>query len=278
MEVRCIREALWRPGSSPLQSFLAPCLLTACRPRSPTAFSYYKDLQSHRYLSTSVSFRADPPSSTTSPEKPKIAKDAQANLKEIFDRTRDERAPPLNPPTILERNHLIPKINAKFDELFPPKNSPQPPPSATVGEVDKAYKSFLDKNRAGLKPGSLAASMMMPGNKGDFTSGLGLDTSLLGDHSGNPRRRSKRTIRSRPTVGRTIEVEEKMGVDLGRALSRLSTLISTNNVRKDLYAQKYHERPGLKRKRLKHDRWKRYFKAGFEAMVQRALQMRRQGW
>ena len=274
MEVRCVREALSRPIAYPL--LFPPRLSTTW---FPTARCYQTDLRRHRYLSTSASFTADRPSTAASSEKPIRATNAQAEVKKVFNQVLDQTpsSSPYNASTTPEKKYMNPKISAKLDELFPPKDNP-PPPSATAAYVDNAYRSWADKSQAGLTPGSIAGSMLMPGNKDGSRMGQRVNANLFANHPGQSRRRLKRTIRSSPTVGRTVEVEEKAGVDLGRAFQKLARLISDNHVRDDQYLQKYHERPGLKRKRLKHIRWQRLFKAGFQATVQRAIQMRKQGW
>ena len=42
--------------------------------------------------------------------------------------------------------------------------------------------------------------------------------------------------------------------------------------------QRFHEREGLKRKRLRNERWRRRFKEGFQRAVGRVVGMKRQGW
>ena len=90
--------------------------------------------------------------------------------------------------------------------------------------------------------------------------------------------RAPRTVRSRPSVGRTIEVIPERGVDFGRALRNLEISCAVNRVKQDLSRQRFHERPGLKRKRLKSERWRKMFKESFRATVMRVKEMRRKGW
>ncbi|KAL8696589.1 MAG: hypothetical protein Q9201_007585 [Fulgogasparrea decipioides] len=90
--------------------------------------------------------------------------------------------------------------------------------------------------------------------------------------------RAVATIKSRPSLGRTVEVVPERGLDLGRALRSLEINCAVNNVRGDALKQKFHERPGLKRKRLKSVRWRRNFKQGFKAVVAKVKAMRRKGW
>ena len=65
---------------------------------------------------------------------------------------------------------------------------------------------------------------------------------------------------------------------LPRALAMLTAKITLNQVRATFNKQKFHERGGLKRKRLRKERWRKRFKEGFVAMVGKVQHMRRQGW
>jgi small subunit ribosomal protein MRP21 len=81
-----------------------------------------------------------------------------------------------------------------------------------------------------------------------------------------------------PTVGRTIQVQEERGIDVGRAFRMLEQRVAREKVRKHSQAQKFYERPGLKRKRLRSERWKRRFKAAFQETVRRVGELRGMGW
>ncbi|MCJ1283084.1 hypothetical protein MMC26_002411 [Xylographa opegraphella] len=85
-------------------------------------------------------------------------------------------------------------------------------------------------------------------------------------------------IRLDAFIGRSEEVDPDRGLDLGRALKKLETKCSYNNVRGDVARQRFHERPGLKRKRLKSERWRKRFKEGFRAVVAKVQDMRNRGW
>ncbi|KAI3393867.1 hypothetical protein diail_3542 [Diaporthe ilicicola] len=82
--------------------------------------------------------------------------------------------------------------------------------------------------------------------------------------------------RLRPSVGRTIHMSTK--VDLARGLALLNTRVRSNKVSQDFNKQRFHERPGLKRKRLRSERWRARFKDGFKASCSRVQELARQGW
>lgn len=84
-------------------------------------------------------------------------------------------------------------------------------------------------------------------------------------------------LRLRPVIGRGVRVDREKN-DFAYALTILSTKISANRVAADFRAQKFHERPGLKRKRLKSQRWRANFKLGFRATCDRVAELAKQGW
>lgn len=81
-----------------------------------------------------------------------------------------------------------------------------------------------------------------------------------------------------PSLGRTIQVDTKRGMDVGRAFRTLEQQCQRNRVRADFMRQRFYERPGLKRKRLKSERWRKNFKANFNGTVAMVQKMTRQGW
>lgn len=78
------------------------------------------------------------------------------------------------------------------------------------------------------------------------------------------------------SVGRTIPVGGN--IDPARAFRQLEVQCARNSVRRDFQRQRFHERPGLKRKRLKGERWRRRFREGFRGVVSLVQKMKKQGW
>ncbi|KAH7047612.1 hypothetical protein B0J12DRAFT_667590 [Macrophomina phaseolina] len=79
-----------------------------------------------------------------------------------------------------------------------------------------------------------------------------------------------------PMVGRSVPIRDNM--DLAKGLRQLDIICARNRVRQDFNKQRFHERPGLKRKRLASERWRRRFMEGFKATVSRVQYLKRQGW
>ncbi|KAK5119612.1 hypothetical protein LTR85_007441 [Meristemomyces frigidus] len=84
-------------------------------------------------------------------------------------------------------------------------------------------------------------------------------------------------IKLNASVGRRVDVNLNT-MDPARAFRTLEAQCARNSVRKDFQRQRFHERPGLKRKRLKGERWRRRFREGFRGVVQLVQKMKRQGW
>ncbi|KAF2877420.1 hypothetical protein BDV95DRAFT_559216 [Massariosphaeria phaeospora] len=84
--------------------------------------------------------------------------------------------------------------------------------------------------------------------------------------------------RLNPAYGRTVNLDPGKGRDLVRGLGMLGSLVTRNKIKYDLHIQRYHERPGLKRKRLNSVRWRAKFKIGFRDVVGRVSELTRKGW
>ena len=113
-----------------------------------------------------------------------------------------------------------------------------------------------------------------------YTGGRNIADSLnpRGNRSGPPPVPQPAPMKLGPTLGRTVHVDNQRGIDVARAFRSMEIQVARNSVRKEFARQKFHERPGKKRKRLHSERWRKRFKIGFKATVKRVLKMRKQGW
>lgn len=96
-------------------------------------------------------------------------------------------------------------------------------------------------------------------------------------------------VHTRPIAGRTIFLE---GVGPGSMASKsgqgahnpqhafqmLHRLVMDQKIKALHYKQRYYERKGMERKRLKMQRWRVRFKKGFKAAASRVLELKKQGW
>lgn len=102
-------------------------------------------------------------------------------------------------------------------------------------------------------------------------------SSLIGDVGAfdlPPMASTRKAMELGPNIGRSVLVDKG---DLSKALNGLKTQIRINNVREDSIQQKFHERRGMKKKRMKRERFRKRFKEGFKRMVSIVLEMKRQG-
>ncbi|KAI0204803.1 hypothetical protein F4808DRAFT_412215 [Astrocystis sublimbata] len=173
------------------------------------------------------------------------------------------------------------------------------PTSAAKTQQQKSYASYNwgSPRRVSdadiLNPTSPSYNLAFGGKKGsenkkdeagrDFASDFDLSLGLeLTDFKINAQDRPrslpppKTYLRMVPRTGRTIHVSGS--VDVARSFKMLAVQVSQNNTRRDSQTQRFHERPGLKRKRLKSERWQARFKKGFKATVSRVRQLTAQGW
>ncbi|KAH6066200.1 hypothetical protein HBI67_121220 [Parastagonospora nodorum] len=84
--------------------------------------------------------------------------------------------------------------------------------------------------------------------------------------------------RLNPTYGRLVELDVSRGRDLVRGIGMLGSLVTRNKVKHEMFRQKYHERGGLKRKRLASERWRARFKKGFKDVTRRVSELTAKGW
>ncbi|KAK2737708.1 hypothetical protein FQN55_000923 [Onygenales sp. PD_40] len=85
-------------------------------------------------------------------------------------------------------------------------------------------------------------------------------------------------MRLTPSLGRTVPVDAKGGVDLARAFQQLEKKCRVNGVKNMAMAQRFYVRRGQMKKKLKRDRWAKLFKAGFKHTIDRCQRLRKQGW
>ncbi|KNG52073.1 ribosomal protein s21 protein [Stemphylium lycopersici] len=84
--------------------------------------------------------------------------------------------------------------------------------------------------------------------------------------------------RLNPTYGRTVELDASRGRDIVRGIGMLGSLMARNKVKSDFNKQRFHERGGLKRKRLASERWRARFKLGFRDITGRVTELTKKGW
>ena len=117
-----------------------------------------------------------------------------------------------------------------------------------------------------------------PDGTSGFSSSPFARTGLMNEELTVSKRAAPPPVRLDAFLGRSEALDPSSGNDLARGLRKLSMNIAVNKVRQDERSQKFHERGGLKRKRLVRERWRRRFRNGFKATVAKVDNMRRKGW
>ncbi|CAH0043457.1 unnamed protein product [Clonostachys solani] len=90
-------------------------------------------------------------------------------------------------------------------------------------------------------------------------------------------------VYARPVTGKTVFLEGRYGGaqkagNPAAAFRVLDRLVKEQKVKRLFNQQRFHERKGMKRKRLRMERWRFRFKDGFKAAASRVLELKKQGW
>ena len=276
MERRLLSDTLLRSRKSSLLLFLAPSVPPFWRPTTTSR-------QMRQLMLKPPSLRTSRIHTTACQRA-----DNTADLDFLEDKPGQQpkqsfRSPPSQRPGDgVVQNQVQNLLNSTFPTPNPAKRNPtQPLAESSYDMIDTAFRNTR-KHEPVKRYQGLAEKMLYPPAQVQDDAGrpanLSRDAYRALESTKNTVKRAKRTVRSRPTVGRTIEVEPHRGIDVGRALRNLDIACSVNRVKQDMFRQRFHERPGLKRKRLKSERWRKMFMQSFKATVMRVREMRRKGW
>ncbi|OAA66811.1 Ribosomal protein S21 [Niveomyces insectorum RCEF 264] len=187
-----------------------------------------------------------------------------------FSTTLLYRAPPRSP---AERSPSHSGNTTTTTPSWPPNRSSTGQPQLTPGDAAPSADPLRDLYAAD-NPAQWALLSGDDFYKRHMADG-GVGDGLASSSSSSSARNVPRLV-LKPVTGRTVFVGGH--VDLARAFQRLNVMVRGSGVQADFRRQRFHERPGLKRKRLRSERWRERFKRGFRATVQRVRELTRQGW
>ncbi|EUC48635.1 hypothetical protein COCMIDRAFT_2501 [Bipolaris oryzae ATCC 44560] len=204
-----------------------------------------------------------------------------------------------------------PIIRYISDKVAPEAQSPQQAqPQPTQDETTRTIDSLFSGMPTNRTPPPYMQQNAAPGSKNnrifgaEFSNatrlrpsrppGLAFDSMALPDSMLNPNLSNKPSDASslavqqeetfssyprlNPTYGRTVELDASRGRDIVRGIGMLGSLVARNKVKADFNRQRFHERGGLKRKRLASERWRARFKQGFRDVTGRVTELTRKGW
>lgn len=259
MELRRAADALLRSNASPLTTFLTPSNLVRqplqCQflsKRNATSLGRSFATSSCKYapqspLPTTTSPQSEPPSEPESfPSSPKPQSN---NLAQGLWGNQPSRKAPVTPvrrpnsaATMFQNLNRRAPVTMDLSRMIDPVD---PKETSTQSPEERALLASLDS----FQSDSLSAPSATP---------------------------KPPPLRLNPSTGRTFAVGGN--VDVARAFVLLNQSCGQNKVRADQSQQRFHERGGLKRKRLRRQRWRMRFGEGFKATVLRVKQLRNQGW
>ena len=280
MELRLVGDSLLRSRTSSLLSFLTPSIPQLWR--STTASRQVRLLMPKPLRCTSSSF------CTTARQRAESSSSA-ADQDFLEDKTwsKPKQTPRFPSWQKSPADHILgSRLERLLDSTIRTPNLAKRKPSKSADEssgtmLETAYLNSLRTRDPDKHYQDIARNMQFPTQEMTSAGTPGIssrDAYQTLENTQKTPKRATRTVRSRPSIGRTIEVIPEKGVDFGRALKNLEVSCAVNRVSKDLLRQRFHERPGMKRKRLKSERWRKMFKESFRATVMRVKEMRRKGW
>lgn len=190
-------------------------------------------------------------------------------------------SPPQNPetastPEVAAQSPAQPsqnEANAAIDSLFsaPPADTTQAP-----SQTNRLFgEHFSARGPRSQRPPKLAFDNMLGAETIQNPSKLNKATASL-------ELQQKATFeqypRLGPEYGRTVKLDVARGRDIVRGIGMLGSLMARNKVKSDFNKQRFHERGGLKRKRLASQRWRARFRQGFQSVTGRVMELTRKGW
>jgi small subunit ribosomal protein MRP21 len=264
MELRRVADALLRSQPSPLLIYLAPTSTArwatsrqlSCRSSSPRSLQRNLSTTSRRCaLKPSAVTIAAPPVSESS------SADSQPN----------------------SQSEVKPKpAEESLGELAASLNWAAHPPAASRG-----YTPLSTERERRFNGGTSSADLIRTLNSAKNSSKV--DTSRMMDPLGPQgivrdvqattlvtKQERMISLKLNPSTGRSVTINA--GIDVGRGFRLLEQSCARNRVRNDANKQRFHERGGLKRKRLRRERWRKRFMEGFKATIGRVKQLKKQGW
>ncbi|KZF25426.1 hypothetical protein L228DRAFT_280668 [Xylona heveae TC161] len=269
MELKRVGDALFRARGSPLSALLTPALCARSSWRAninawnPLRIQSSSEVQrsftsSSRCLQEGGSTPNGPVETTKADAEKKSADSPEPAGKESSEDTINSLLAGMTRPA---------SNTAKTSRFSSPNAQAANRPGNSASDMNAAMSQFGTSPR-----GRVDTSRMLNPLPSDPFNPMSIS---LGEP---PKPPAMPPLRLGPSLGRSVVIEPSRGIDLARGIRLLELKCNRNAVRQDHNRQRFHERPGLKRKRLATQVWRRKFKEGFKATVRKVQDMRKQGW
>lgn len=258
MELRRAADALLRAQALPFASFLSPAANARWMSNAQLGYRGCANRNSQRAFSSTVQRKAIRPSATTSATPPTNSK-----------------------PTILESNPTKPQPSLEDTAKSLWASKPR-----TTG-----YGILSPEKERAMNGGTSASDLLAtlnakrsPSSSADISrmkialapGGLSTSQAIHDDVAAIPKA-ARKPILLNPSTGRSVTIGST-GIDVAKGFRLMEMSCARNKVKSDFMRQRFHERGGLKRKRLRRERWRVRFLDGFKATVLRVKQLKNQGW
>ncbi|KAI9774577.1 MAG: hypothetical protein M1840_002826 [Geoglossum simile] len=263
MEIRRLGGAIFRSRSSPLTSFILPSITNI----SPAAWHTAQSIASRQYRPALI-----PPHSRSISTKEPTYQQQSASTKDFPTKPGSTPARDNFDDDLISLLNLPPKVD---------RRKPGTRSTASECEPESSAADIMAHYHEYRSPGRIPTDRMLapsPSTNDNLNPDISSSRSLLNTPTHTVSPPPMPTMRLNASTGRSVTVNKHRGIDFARALRNLELLCRQNNVRVDFMRQRFHERPGLKRKRLKSMRWRKNFMKGFKGMVAKVDEMRKKGW
>ena len=279
MKVRRVGNALLKSHPSPLLSFLAPSIPASLwNINGNQNLPITKNFQpcTHlRSLATRTHPLQVPVNATAEVQEEGSTSSNFASSARQFGRSRSYQGDKDEKQGMDEMLDLVPETNPLSQNSDRPnRSSPDQPRQTSSVDLLKLRRSTPTDRPAALGHEPIGNKFLR--NEGAIAQAMSGVDQHYRDRGNLPP--LKPPIRLDAFVGRSEQVDFSRGNDLARKLRLMDMKLAQNKVRGDFMAQRFHERAGLKRKRLKSQRWRKRFKAGFKAVVKKVQDMKKRGW
>jgi Ribosomal protein S21 len=266
MEIRRVGDALLRSQISPL-TFLTPSIAPRCPSVAQGTHNSPHRRQLQRYFRSSAPSAARSAPVTTSASPPTQGANGE---------TSEKTAKPLDwlTGTNSSRTSRFSSLGAKTENGASSSKATSSELLMNKGNSADDLLHALNAARASRSSNAFDVGWMAETATAKFEAAELMKDINKDINSAPPPARTP--MRLTPSTGRTVYVTPQ--IDVGRSFRLLEQSVGRNKIKATFNYQRFHERPGLKRKRLKSLRWRKRFMLGFKAAVNRVKQMKKQGW
>lgn len=257
MELRRATTSLLRSQSSPLSSLFIPSTTLRWTAGYQLSAQRASNKSSERNFSTSMIRYATKPTRTTTA----AAAPPNNDTTPTTDPKQTAESLGWSRPSITRGNPLGRRRSGSEEDLNH---------MGTAESILGAMESYTTNNKTSIDLSRLQMGNLgqTPGRDPLLMRGLMSDMTLP--------KTPRVPIDLKPSAGREVPI--RGNIDLGRGFRLLEQSCARNRVRADFTKQRFHERGGMKRKRLRRERWRKRFMEGFKATVGRVKQLKNQGW